>query len=81
MQSRPLRHFHAPLGRSIVSGDVMDAFENIHTERRAAPRQRRVAPRRLFKHDTALGEGIFKRILASPETTERLNKKQNGMFA
>ena len=32
------RHFDASLGRSVVSGDVMDAFENSHGKRRAAPR-------------------------------------------
>ena len=71
MQTRPLRHFDASLGRSVVSGDVMDAFENTHTERRAE----------LRRANTAIGVGIFKRILASPETTERPNKKQNGVFA
>ena len=70
MQTRPLRHFDASLGRSVVSGDVMDAFENTHTE-----------PRQLIKHDTALGVGIFKRFLSSPGTNERPNKKQNGVFA
>ena len=31
-----VRHFDASLGRSVVSGDVMDAYENAHG-RRAAP--------------------------------------------
>ena len=44
MREHHLDHFDVSLGRSLISGDVMDAFENTHAERRAT--ERRVAPGR-----------------------------------
>ena len=49
MHERHFDHFDASLGRSLISGDVMDAFENTHAERRATERratERRAASRR-----------------------------------
>ena len=44
IHERHFDHFDASLGRSVVSGDVMNAFENTHTERRAAPHRTSTTP-------------------------------------